>query len=65
MNAAQRAYEHGSISFAFLGAGFLSAGPYAPVILNIAIPVGAIVFLVRRRSLIAKNAGQIVAKPDA
>ena len=45
------------ISFALLGAGFFSAGPYAPIILNIAFPLGAVVFLYKRRSLGATNAG--------
>ena len=45
------------LSFALLGAGFFRAGPYAPFILNVAIPIGAIVFLVKRRSLLAQNAG--------
>lgn len=45
------------ISFVLLGAGFFSAGPYAPVILNIAFPLGAVVFLFKRRSLGAINAG--------
>lgn len=39
------------ISFAILGSGFFSAGPYAPTIINIAFPLGAIVFLVRRKTL--------------
>jgi len=45
------------ISFALLGAGFFSAGPYAPIIFNITFPLGAIIFLFKRRSLGAANAG--------
>ena len=45
------------ISFALLGAGFYRGGPYAPYIFNVAFPLGAIVFLARRRSLAAKCAG--------
>lgn len=39
------------IYFSLLGAGFFRASPYAPFIFNVAIPVGAIVFLAKRRSL--------------
>jgi hypothetical protein len=34
-----------------LGSGFVRSGPYAPVIFNISFPLGAVVFLVKRRSL--------------
>ena len=44
------------ISLALLGAGFYSAGPYSPIIINIAFPLGAIAFLFKRRSLIARKA---------
>lgn len=44
------------ISFALLGAGFFSAGPYAPIVFNIAFPLGAVIFLFKRRSLGATNA---------
>ena len=43
------------ISFALLGAGFVRAGPYMPFIFNVTIPIGAIVFLARRRSLAARS----------
>ena len=38
-------------SFLLLGAGFTQAGPYAPLLLTFGLPVGAVVFLARRRSL--------------
>lgn len=39
------------VSMLLFGAGFVRAGPYGPLILQLAIPVGAIVFLAKRRSL--------------
>jgi|SRR3569832_162740 len=45
------------ISFLLLGVGIEYTWPYAAVILKVAIPLGAIVFLARRRALIAKSAG--------
>ena len=39
------------ISFLFLGAGAAKSGPVAPWVMSLAVPVGAIVFLLRRRSL--------------
>ncbi len=45
------------ISFLLFGAGYFQAGPFAPFIFRIAIPVGAIVFLVKRRSLRVAIAG--------
>lgn len=39
------------LSFLLLGAGFNQAGPHAPVILTFAVPVGAIVFWLRRKAL--------------
>jgi hypothetical protein len=38
------------ISFALLGAGFSKAGPVAPYIFTLAFPLGALVFLKKRRS---------------
>lgn len=38
------------LSFQLLGAGFSKASPYAPVVLLVAIPIGAIVFIIRRKS---------------
>ncbi|CAJ0687453.1 hypothetical protein [Ralstonia holmesii] len=48
----------GDLSFqlfnlAIPGVGAFAAGPYAPLILTFSIPVGAIVFLLRRRALVA------------
>ncbi|HYH42245.1 MAG TPA: hypothetical protein VD867_09695 [Burkholderiales bacterium] len=51
------AFDIQPLSFALLGAGFFQAGPYAPYLFNVSIPVGAIVFLARRRSLIAQSSG--------
>lgn len=44
------------VSFAIPGVGAFAAGPYAPLILTFSIPVGAIVFLLRRRALVAGRA---------
>jgi len=38
------------LSFALFGAGFFKAGPVAPLIFTLAFPLGALAFLVRRRS---------------
>lgn len=43
------------ISFALLGAGFTQTGPVAPYIFTLAFPLGAILFLVKRRSLLKSN----------
>ena len=43
------------LSIAFLASGFYRAGPYAPIILSSSIPVGAIVFLLRRRALVVRS----------
>ncbi|MCZ8233722.1 MAG: hypothetical protein O9335_01060 [Inhella sp.] len=40
------------ISFALLGAGFAKAGPVAPYVFTLAFPLGAIVFLLKRRSML-------------
>lgn len=58
------------ISIALLGSGFYRAGPYAPVVLSFSIPIGAIVFLIHRRALIARHAnaagnGQASSSPSA
>src|SRR5262249_3844824 len=39
------------VSFQVLGAGVMKAGPAAPWMLTVSMPVGAIVFLLRRRRL--------------
>lgn len=57
LNWTDGSYSIEPVSFALLGAGFFSTGPYAPVIINIAFPLGAIVFYFRRRSFGAANAG--------
>lgn len=44
------------ISVALLGSGVFWAGPYGPVIFDVAFPLGAIVFLFRRRSLMTQDA---------
>jgi hypothetical protein len=38
------------LSFALLGAGFYKAGPVAPYVFTLAFPLGALVFLKKRRS---------------
>jgi hypothetical protein len=43
------------ISFVLLGAAFFRAGLYAPIILKVAVPVGAILFLLLRRWLPRKH----------
>lgn len=43
------------LCFQLLGAGFVSSCPYSPWIMSVSIPLGAIVFLVRRRKLITKE----------
>jgi len=40
------------LSFALLGAGFAKSGPVAPYIFTVAIPLGAILFLARRRTFL-------------
>jgi len=39
------------LQFALLGSGYVRSGPYAPFIFNISFPLGAVVFLLKRRSL--------------
>lgn len=43
------------ISFMLLGAGFHQASPYGPYILSVALPIGALVFLARRKSLMLRS----------
>ncbi len=40
------------LSFQLLGAGATTAGPYAPWVVSVALPIGAVAFLVRRGSLL-------------
>lgn len=49
------AWDIQPVSFALLGAGFTQAGPVAPYIFTLAFPLGAIVFLAKRRSLLKSN----------
>jgi hypothetical protein len=48
------------LSFLLLGAGFFRSGLHGPLILTVAFPLGAIVFLARRKRL-----ARIVAEPGA
>jgi len=43
------------VSFMLLGAGFLKSGPVAPWVFTFSLPLGAILFLVRRRSLLQQE----------
>lgn len=55
------------LAFQLLGAGVFAAGVYAPWILSVSLPVGAIVFWVKRRKLIqAQIASQALenSKPE-
>lgn len=42
------------LSFQILGAGFWKASPYGPLLLSVSIPIGAIVFLFRRKKWLAQ-----------
>jgi hypothetical protein len=53
------------IAVQVLGIAASKSGPYAPWILAFSIPVGAIVFLAKRRALIAEAAKPPVAAADA
>ncbi len=50
------------IHFQLLGAGASAAGPYAPWILTISVPLGAIIFLLARNSL-AKRETTVKSEP--
>lgn len=54
LNWSTGAYGYQLLHVMLLGAGFLKAGPYAPWLFSVGFPLGAVVFLMRRRSLIAK-----------
>lgn len=43
------------VNINLLGAGTAKASPYAPLILTISIPLGAIIFLAKRRSMIKES----------
>jgi hypothetical protein len=49
------AYEFRPISVSLFGTSLFKVGPYAPWILSCAVPLGAIVFLIRRRRLISED----------
>ena len=55
LNWTDGSYAVQPISFALLGAGFSRAGPYAPFVFTVSIPLGAIVFLARRKYLTARS----------
>ena len=46
-----------ALSFLLFGAGFFQAGPAAPYILTVALPIGAMLFLMKRRGWVAQSAG--------
>ncbi|WP_431286168.1 hypothetical protein [Roseateles chitinivorans] len=48
---ASGAWDFQLVSFLLLGAGATKSGPVAPWVMSLAVPVGAIVFLLRRQSL--------------
>jgi hypothetical protein len=39
------------LAFLLLGAGYTQAGPVAPLVFTLAFPLGALVFLARRKAL--------------
>lgn len=43
------------ISLMLLGAGFYQASPYGPYFLSVALPIGALVFLARRKALMPRS----------
>lgn len=49
--------------FQAFGAGFSKAGPYAPVLISTSIPLGAIIFLLRRKKWLAQPAEATEAVP--
>jgi len=56
LNWATGAATMAPISAQLFGAGFAKAGPAAPVVLSVSLPLGAVVFLMRRRRWIARAA---------
>lgn len=48
------AWDIQPLSFALLGAGFFKAGPVAPYVFTLAFPLGALVFLGKRRSFVQR-----------
>ncbi len=53
------------LSLQLLGAGFAKAGPQAPLILTISLPLGALAFWVRRRSFVRAASAAPQTAPDA
>ena len=51
-------FGYSLLSWQLLGSGFEMAGPYAPVIISIGFPFGAIVFLNRRKEWLVKSTEQ-------
>jgi hypothetical protein len=45
------AWSFQPLAFNLLGAGFHASGPYAPWIFDFGFPAGAMMFLIKRRSL--------------
>jgi len=45
------------LSVQLLGAGFWKASPYAPLLLSVSVPLGAIIFLFKRKKWLIQNAG--------
>jgi hypothetical protein len=53
LNWANGAIAVQPLSFMLLGASFMQANPYAPYVFALTVPVGALAFLLMRRSLAA------------
>jgi hypothetical protein len=51
------------LSFQFLGAGFFSEGDYGPLWISFSLPLGSIIFLIKRKSLIS-GTKQIIKTED-
>ncbi len=56
LNWTDGSFNVNPISFQLFGAGFLRGSPYAPWMLSISFPLGALVFLFRRNSYFEQNA---------
>lgn len=55
INNSSGSYRIAFGSLKFLGAGYSRASVYSPVMISIAFPLGAIIFLIRRRKLVLGN----------
>lgn len=51
------------ISFLLFGAGFSKASPYGPLLLSVSIPIGAIVFLFKRKKWLVPDGGGLSSFP--